>query len=171
MSIAPLRLRKEIEALVSTGGDHGLLQLISPDYNKNLRDADLLKWQVLMPGPEASIYKGERYLLDIEFPLSYPMDPPKLKFCVTDEWKAPMYEHVYSNGIVCMSLLSKSSKRGDWSPAVTTLQLLMGLQSMLTSAKTKQVPRDNDSFVQGYGKQAENWDDAKVRWAYHDDKC
>jgi len=37
------------------------------------------------------------------------MDPPILKFIVDSTFQAPEHEHIYSNGIICMSHLAKSS--------------------------------------------------------------
>jgi len=169
------RLRKELDrfAADTARGEHqGELQLISPDYNPTTtQDAELLHWEVLMLGPEKSIYKDESYLLNIEFTNNYPIDPPKVRFCVTEGWVAPVHEHVYRNGIICMSLLTKSSKSGDWSPAMTAVNLLLALQSMLASATVKRRPEGHDGFVTLYGEHAERFNDATISWNFHDEKC
>jgi len=87
-------------------------------------------------------------------------------------WKAPVHEHVYSNGIICMSLLaSGGGTGGDWSPATTCLQLMLALQSMLSSSKAKQLPVDNDDFVERTGSKGERFDHKHARWDFHDDEC
>ena len=169
------RLRKELERFASeTAADegHSYLLLLSPEYiPTTTRDDDLTQWQVLLTGPESSLYKEETFLLDVQFPAAYPIDPPSVRFCVRDGRKAPVHEHVYSNGIICMSLLTKATKRGDWSPVMTTASLLLSLVSMLSSAHVKRRPEGHDHFIQLYGKQAERWEEDKSHWDFHDNRC
>lgn len=166
---AMIRLRKELEKFATTSpDDQNGLALLSPEFRPTLGDEELTQWTVLMPGPDHSLYQDESFLLDIEFGNEYPWKPPKVRFRVDDEWKAPVHEHIYSNGMICMSLLAEASGRtggGDWSPAMTAVALLLALQSMLSSATVKQQPVDNDIIVRSvvaYGS---------ITWDYHDDKC
>lgn len=169
------RLRKELDrfAKATARGEHqGELQLISPDYNSaTTRDDELWHWQVLMAGPQKSIYQGETYLLHIDFTSNYPLDPPRVRFAVTGGWQAPVHEHVYANGIICLSLLTKSSRNGNWSPALTTANLLLALQSMLASATVKRRPRGHENFVRRTGKRGERFRESATRWDFHDEKC
>ena len=170
-------LSREAAAATALGGNgdesQQYIRLLSPkNYSPTkTRDQDLMHWQVLLKGPEGSLYQGETYRLDIDFPSTYPIDPPSVRFRVRNRWSAPVHEHVYSNGIICLSLLAKATQRGDWSPVMTTYGLLLSLLSMLSSAQVKRRPEGHDLFVQMYGKRAERWDDNRSNWDFHDNKC
>ena len=172
------RLRKELErfsreAASAVGDGDSYFRLLSPDnYSPTTtRDEELTHWQVILMGPKSSLYKDETFLLDIQFPPAYPIDPPMVRFCVQNGWSAPVHEHVYSNGIICMSLLTKATKRGDWSPVMTTSGLLLSLLSMLSSAQVKRRPEGHDLFVRMYGPSAERWDENTSNWDFHDNTC
>lgn len=203
MSLLSRRVRKEIAKFAAEGDEDGL-KLISPAFDDPKKDVaaaaddELLKWQVQLAAPESSVYAGEVYLLDVSLTAKYPFAPPVVRFRVDDgvddgngngnggngnggvSWKAPKHEHVYSNGVICMSLLSRdgshrnggNSGGGDWCPAMTVHKLLLAVQSMLSSASSQRLPDDDDQFVEEYGPRAEKWknDDDDV-WDYHDGKC
>ena len=68
-------------------------------------------WHVtftMMPG---TVYDGETYTLQFKFVGNYPFESPEVIFVGTP----PQHEHVYSNGYICLSTLSK-----DWTPALQT---------------------------------------------------
>ena len=76
--------------------------------------------------PEGTVYVGEHYTLQFKFDDKYPFEAPEVMFVGT----APLHRHVYSNGYICLSTLSK-----DWTPALQTSQVCLSVISMLSSAK------------------------------------
>ena len=48
---------------------------------------------------------------------------------------APIHEHIYYYGFICLSILDK-----DWSPALKTSSVCMSIISMMSSAIEKRAP-------------------------------
>ena len=75
---------------------------------------------------------------------------------------APMHEHIYSDGKICLNILYN-----DWKPEQDAKSISLSLRSMLSSAKKKKRPPDNDStVVMSQGQKTRN-----MQWEFHDDKC
>ena len=94
------RLAKEARNVVAQEG----MQLNIVDEVNNI-------WHVtftMMPG---TVYAGETYTLQFKFLGNYPFESPEVIFV----GQPPQHEHVYSNGYICLSTLSK-----DWTPALQT---------------------------------------------------
>ena len=66
-------------------------------------------WRVSFTMPEGTAYTGETYTLQFKFDEKYPFEAPEVMFVGTP----PIHKHVYSNGYICLSTLSK-----DWTPAL-----------------------------------------------------
>lgn len=54
-----------------------------------------------------------------------------------------MHPHIYSNGIICLDLLSSSG----WSPVQTCESVCMSIQSMLTANSRDERPPGDSEFV------------------------
>jgi len=161
--LAAKRLRKELERF-SSAKEFGL-HVTSPVFSPHLKDDDLAEWSVVMEAPPSSVYEGEEYALRVNFNSKYPIEPPAIMFCVDKKrgWNPPQHEHIYSNGVICMSLLAN-----DYSPALTLQQILIAIQSMLSSAKKKCRPDNDSHFTKRYGLKV---DPRKLRWDFHDETC
>eukprot|EP00743_Colponemidia_sp_Colp-15_P001606 GILK01001753.1.p1 GENE.GILK01001753.1~~GILK01001753.1.p1 ORF type:complete len:160 (-),score=17.67 GILK01001753.1:185-664(-) len=85
--------------------------------------ADIMKWQVGIPGKKGTPWEGGCYPLQMEFSEDYPSKPPKCKFV------PPLFHpNVYPSGTVCLSILNEDE---DWKPSITIKQLLLGIQDLL----------------------------------------
>ncbi len=89
--------------------------------------------------------------------MKYPFDSPEVTF-VGDS--IPVHQHIYSNGHICLSILTD-----DWSPALSVESVCLSIISMLASAKEKGRPQDDSLYVKTCSKNPK-----KTRWWYHDDK-
>ena len=84
-------------------------------------EANLYKWDCLIPGKVGSLWEGGFYKLVLEFPSTYPIDPPKAIF-------TPPIPHVnvFPSGKVCLSILTDG-----WKPSLNLRQILLGIQNLL----------------------------------------
>ena len=82
-----------------------------PELNLNVIDEANHIWHVTFTMGENTVYAGEAYTLQFKFDSSYPFEAPEVIFV----GQPPMHKHVYSNGFICLSTLSK-----DWTPALHT---------------------------------------------------
>ena len=150
MAAGARRLAKEIKALQA-----------KPPDGVRLHSADDMRcWLVNIQGAPGSVYAGEEFQLQFVFGEDYPMGAPEVTFVGA---VVPVHHHIYSNGHICLSLLSD-----DWSPALTVSSLSVSILSMLSSAtdEQKRPPKDNGAYVKrckGGPKE--------TRWAFHDDTC
>lgn len=118
----------------------------------------LTDWVVKFVGAKGSIYEGEIYRLRVRFHPDYPVQPPEITFMRP----APVHEHIYSDGKICLNILYN-----DWNPQQDVKSITLSLISMMASAKKKKRPPDNDStVVMSQGQKTRN-----MQWEFHDDKC
>ena len=75
-------------------------------------------WHIAFTMPEGTVYAGETYTLQFRFVGNYPFESPEVIFV----GQPPQHEHVYSNGFICLSTLSK-----DWTPALQTNQVVLSI--------------------------------------------
>ena len=88
----------------------------------------------------------------------YPLRPPEVRFLRP----APVHEHIYSDGKICLNILY-----GDWTPEMDVQSMCLSLVSMLSSATKKSRPPDNNqTVVLTQGQQA-----GSMQWDFHDDNC
>uniref|UniRef100_UPI00358F4594 ubiquitin-conjugating enzyme E2 W isoform X1 n=1 Tax=Myxine glutinosa TaxID=7769 RepID=UPI00358F4594 len=91
--------------------------------------ASLTQWIVDMEGASGTLYEGERFQLLFKFSSRYPFDSPEVVFIGEN---IPVHPHVYSNGHICLSILTE-----DWSPALSVQSVCLSIVSMLSSCKDK----------------------------------
>ncbi|XP_034249379.1 ubiquitin-conjugating enzyme E2 W isoform X2 [Thrips palmi] len=143
------RLQKELMAFV-TDPPPGL-SIDADVTSQNLQD-----WTVELQGAEGTLYEGEHFQLNFKFNSKYPFDAPQVMFIGNH---IPVHPHIYSNGHICLSILTE-----DWSPAHSVQSVCLSIMSMLSSCKDKKRPVDNSLYVKTCNKNPK-----KTKWWYHDD--
>ncbi|XP_056594509.1 probable ubiquitin-conjugating enzyme E2 W-B [Triplophysa dalaica] len=118
----------------------------------------ITQWIVDMEGASGTLYEGEKFQLLFKFSSRYPFDSPQVMFTGDN---IPVHPHVYSNGHICLSILTE-----DWSPALSVQSVCLSIISMLSSCKEKRRPPDNSFYVRTCNKNPK-----KTKWWYHDDTC
>lgn len=117
----------------------------------------LLRWKINIAGFEGTLYEGESFQLLFKFNNKYPFDSPEVTFIGSN---IPVHPHVYSNGHICLSILTE-----DWSPALSVQSVCLSIASMLSSCREKKRPPDNTLYVKTCNKNPK-----KTKWWYHGEK-
>lgn len=108
---------KEIRKEIS--GENSIIKNIILSEN-------IYKCQIVLKGPEKTLYENGLFLLDVSFPEDYPFSPPKIYF------NTPMlHPNVAGNGRICIDIL-----QNKWSSVYTLLSTLMSISSLLNDPNT-----------------------------------
>ncbi|TPX70535.1 hypothetical protein CcCBS67573_g06472 [Chytriomyces confervae] len=99
-------------------------------------DSNVYEWELMIMGPEGTLYEGGFFKAKLTFPTEYPLLPPKMKF-TSDLW----HPNVYTNGDVCISILHPpgedtygyESASERWLPIHTVETIVLSVISMLSS--------------------------------------
>ncbi|KAI5786383.1 ubiquitin-conjugating enzyme/RWD-like protein [Peziza echinospora] len=150
-SFATRRLQKELSKIV-VGLPPGIKLISAEDFQ-----AWQLDIQVLDDNP---IYKGQTYRLNFRFTKNYPIDAPVVTFVQADGITIPIHPHIYSNGVICLDLLSSGH---GWSPVQSVESVCMSIQSMLTGNTRNERPEGDAEFVSRGNTNPRN-----IRFVYDD---
>ncbi|XP_001944563.1 ubiquitin-conjugating enzyme E2 W-like [Acyrthosiphon pisum] len=121
-------------------------------------EQNLKLWIVYMNGAEGTLFEGEKFKLQFKFDGTYPFEAPEVTF-VGDN--IPVHPHIYSNGHICLSILSD-----DWSPALTVQAICVSIISMLSSCKRKERPEDDRKYI----RSLRDKDPTYTKWNFYNDK-
>ena len=85
-------LMQELKALSTGDRDDG--------FSAGLNGDDLFNWSVCIMGPEGSLYEGGIFQASLQFPHTYPDNPPVMRFIT------PIFHpNIWPDGKVCISIL------------------------------------------------------------------
>ncbi|PWN94545.1 putative ubiquitin-conjugating enzyme E2 [Tilletiopsis washingtonensis] len=105
-------------------------------FSAGLKDDDnLYEWEIMIIGPNDTLYEGGFLRAELVFPPEYPLLPPKMKF-ITPMW----HPNVYADGNVCISILHAPGTdeygyedAGErWMPVHTVESILISVISLLS---------------------------------------
>ncbi|ORZ25234.1 ubiquitin-conjugating enzyme/RWD-like protein [Absidia repens] len=105
-------------------------------FSAGLVDDNIYQWEIMVIGSPETLYEGGFFRAVMDFPTTYPIMPPTLKFTT-----AMYHPNVYPDGTVCISILHPpgDDKYGyeqaneRWSPVHTVETILLSVISMLSS--------------------------------------
>ncbi|KAK9317805.1 ubiquitin-conjugating enzyme/RWD-like protein [Lipomyces starkeyi] len=107
-----------------------------PGISAGLVDDNIYQWEVLLIGPDDTLYEGGFFKARLSFPEEYPLQPPKMRF-ETAMW----HPNVYQDGNVCISILHPPGEdkygyedAGErWLPVHSPETILLSVIAMLSS--------------------------------------
>ncbi|KAL0270432.1 UNVERIFIED_CONTAM: hypothetical protein PYX00_007842 [Menopon gallinae] len=147
MSPSEKRLQKELMLLIKEPPPGVTVDSSAASQN-------LMQWTIQMDGAPGTLYEGEKFELLFKFSAKYPFDSPEVTFQGPN---IPIHPHVYSNGHICLSILTE-----DWSPALSVQSVCLSIISMLSSCKEKKRPPNNSFYIRTCDKNPK-----KTKWWYH----
>ena len=83
---------------------------------------DIFHWVACIEGPKDSYYEKGTFDLSLKFPVTYPTDPPEVKFTTKI-----FHPNVYTNGEICVDML-----KNNWCPILTVKSILISIRSLLS---------------------------------------
>lgn len=113
-------------------------------------DSNVFEWEILIMGPDGTLYEGGFFKALLVFPSDFPNMPPTMTF--TSEMFHP---NVYSDGKVCISILhppgedefnQQESAEERWRPILGVEQILVSVISMLSDPNDES-PANLDAAV------------------------
>ena len=116
--------------------------------------------RIVFLGPPDSLYSSETFTLRIRFPTTYPFSSPEIMFDTSTGNPSPVHEHIYTNGHICLSILSS-----EWSPALTVQSCVLSIVSMLSTSRGKVRPEGDEDYCRRVGSRSP----LETSWIYHDD--
>lgn len=114
------------------------------------------QFSVELVGATGTLFADERFQLRFKFGPKYPFESPQVMFVGES---IPVHPHIYSNGHICLSILTE-----DWSPALTVETVCLSIVSMLSSCTEKKRPPDDHLYIRTCSSNPRH-----TRWWFHDD--
>eukprot|EP01083_Nonionella_stella_P164829 546805_1 len=96
---ATILLRNQLKELTKNPVDGFSVGLVD--------DSSVYEWQVMIEGPEDTMYEGGLFPATLSFPQDYPNKPPTMRFTTKDF----LHPNVYEDGRVCISILHEAFSR------------------------------------------------------------
>ena len=81
---------------------------------------DITKWDATIIGPDDTPYAGGIFKLQIDFPPTYPINPPRIIF------KTKIFHCNINGESICLDIL-----KYNWSPALSISKVLISICSLL----------------------------------------
>lgn len=82
---------------------------------------NIFRWIGTIQGPLDTVYEGQKYKLQLEFPNAYPYSPPVVKFVTPC-----FHPNVDLTGAICLDIL-----KDKWSALYDVRTILLSIQSLL----------------------------------------
>ncbi|KAF2500355.1 ubiquitin-conjugating enzyme E2-16 kDa [Lophium mytilinum] len=126
-----------------------------PGMKINFDEQNMTEWEILMDGPEQSVYSGGHFKLRLTFPNEYPFKPPVVSF------KTKIYHPNISNddkGSMCLGMLRPDA----WKPPNKVISVLHLVRTLLIEpnvddAIEASIAGEFKDNKKGFEKTAKEW--------------
>ena len=122
------RLHKEYTDLVKNGEEFVKMFSASPKVQKTLNadgsiqeDLNFQTWSIVVYGQPETPYEGRKFMVAMDFPVEYPMKPPRVKFLTRI-----YHPNISVEGDVCIDILKQ-----NWTPAFGIEKIMLCLLCIL----------------------------------------
>jgi len=114
-------------------------------------DSNIYDWEILIMGPDGTLFEGGFFKAQLVFPKDFPNKPPKMTF-KSEMW----HPNIYENGEVCISILHEAgtdqhnpheTAEERWRPILGVEQILISVISMLSDPNDES-PANLDAAIQ-----------------------
>ncbi|KAH0608900.1 uncharacterized protein H6S33_001128 [Morchella sextelata] len=146
------RLQRELQKMHQDVPVPGITMVNTENFTQWQMDIEVLD--------QNPIYHGKIFRLNFKFTENYPIEAPEVMFVRAIDREIPMHPHIYSNGVICLDLLSSGN---GWSPVQSVESVCMSIQSMLTGNTKNERPHGDEQFVLGAGRSPRH-----IRFVYDD---
>jgi ubiquitin-conjugating enzyme E2 G1 len=113
-------------------------------------DSNIHEWEILMMGPDGTLFEGGFFKARLVFPNDFPNMPPTMTF-TSEMW----HPNIYTDGKVCISILhppgddefnTQETADERWRPILGVEQILVSVISMLSDPNDES-PANLDAAV------------------------
>ena len=122
------RLHKEYTDLLKNSEEFASLFKAGPKIQKTLKpdgsiqeDMNFLSWSSVVHGQSGTPYEGRKFMVTMDFPIEYPMKPPRVKFL-----SRIYHPNISVDGDVCIDILKQ-----NWTPAFGIEKIMLCLLCIL----------------------------------------
>jgi ubiquitin-protein ligase len=138
------RLKRITNEIKELHDSQNILEQSGIYFNYNEENMNII--YALLIGPENTPYEKGFYFFKFEYPESYPMEPPKTKYCtqgilkyaVSNNFFAVRFNpNLYTCGKVCLSMLNTWQGPG-WVPTNTLSNVLVAIQALVLNEEPLQ---------------------------------
>jgi ubiquitin-conjugating enzyme E2 D/E len=99
-------------------------------FKVKMVEDDIYHWEVVLYGPEDSLYEGYQFKLDIKLPNDYPFSAPRVKFISPIQ-----HVNVNNKGDICLDIL-----KDKWSASQNITSIMVSIILLLSQ------PNPDDPF-------------------------
>jgi ubiquitin-protein ligase len=111
------RLQNEIMNLQKNASEYENM------FEIKMVEDDMFHWEVILYGPEDSLYEGYNFKLDVKLPNDYPFSAPNVKFITPIE-----HLNINKNGDICLDILKTKE---SWSPSQNIKTVIISIRVLL----------------------------------------
>jgi len=114
-------------------------------------DSNIYEWELMLIGPDGTLYEGGFFNAILKFPKDFPNMPPEMRF-ITPMW----HPNIHEDGKVCISILhppgtdehnTQELAEERWRPVLGVEQIIISVISMLSDPNDES-PANLDAAIQ-----------------------